>query len=579
MCGRVAAGCAGVSRGRPGCGADGRYVHQEILGRSSLLSQPRVRLAWAIVLARHPLLAARIQARSYTQTSFLHASPGSLDLALARADQQLTFLPGSATELVDAFLHGPRTLNADTSAVLVVRTLPGAGTERTYELLLCAAPYACTAAGLHAVMGELHALLRTRDLTRLLLHELAHPAPFPEALDAAPLSPLQLAVGAVLHAHDAAGPGGQVFPHGLGPARPPQPADGHGPLERVFDAETTARIHAACRRRGTEFGHVVVFLAAAAFTPQARARDCATPTRIELPTPYAYASPGAAGAAAEEVSNPVLVSQFAPLGVDAVWRRAAALTRREHERERERARARSPHHPTSVRRLAKFAAAARAGARDAVRAAQREDESNPGLGLVGFSMPHRPAPVPEGAEADVLGSEPGPSFAPVPAPSSTSTSTSTSAGLGTGVGDAGGSGGDADVRLRPPGRGGATATPLLGVQNLGALDALYAPDMDGLVDGLHVRRVAAGTRRSGVLLYCSEFAGRATLSVSADEGYAPALAPWWAELGRLVDAMFADPDPRPDEPPPALERAVAPGDGDGTAEPPAALERDAREEP
>lgn len=512
--------------------ADGRYVHQVILGRSSLLSQPRVRLAWAILLARHPLLAARIQARSYTQTSFLHASPTSIDLALARADQQLTYLPEVQTDLVDAFLHGPRTLNADTSAVLVVRTLPRDGErlrtgERIYELLLCAAPYASTPSGLHAVMAELHALLRTRDLTSLLLHELANPAPFPRALDTVPLTPLQLAVGTVLYAHDCAGPGGQAFPHNLGPSRSP-PADA---LEREFDQRTTERIHARCRERGTEFVHVLVYLAAAAFGSQAH--DRGTPTRIELPTPYtsplphgsptpSLSSDSSGVISEEEVSNPVLVSQFASPCAETIWQKAATLTKRERRQH------------TSLRQLAKFAAAARAKAQDCIRSAKREDENNPGLGLVGFTMPNRPAPVPEGSS---------------PTASTFPASIHADAGLGSS------SASWQEKRRR-------RASPLLGIQNLGSLDALYAPDIEGLVDGLQVRRMSTGKRRSGVLLYYFEFGGRVTLSVSADEGYE--LRRWWEELGGLIDDMFAPPV----EPPVRLERH------EGMAEPPALLEAD-----
>lgn len=516
--------------------ADLSYVHQVILGRSSLLSQPRVRLAWAILLARHPLLAARIQARSYTQTSFLHASPTSIDLALARADQQLTYLPECQTDLVDAFLHGPRTLNADTSAVLVVRTLPRDGErlrtgERIYELLLCAAPYASTPSGLHAVMAELHALLRTRDLTSLLLHELAHPAPFPTALDAAPLTSMQLAVGAVLYAHDCSGPGGQAFPHNLGPSR----HSSSEPLEREFDQRTSERIHARCREQGTEFVHVLVYLAAAAFGSQTY--DRGTPTRIELPTPYtsplpslsptpSLSSDSSSVISEEEVSNPVLVSQFAPRCAETIWRKAAALTKRE-KREH-----------TSLRQLAKFAAAAKAEVQDCIRSARREDESNPGLGLVGFSMPNRPAPVPECVEDG---------------------STSPTAGTfaSSGSMDACPSSSSASRQEKRRRR----ASPLLGIQNLGSLDALYAPDIEGLVDGLQVRRMSTGKRRSGVLLYYFEFGGRVTLSVSADEGYE--LRRWWDELGDLIDDLFAPPE----EPPTKLEWG-------GMVEPPDVLEAD-----
>lgn len=547
------------------CGtADNRYVHQVILGRSSLLSQPRVRLAWAIVLARHPLLAARIRARSYTQTSFLHCSPSSIDLALARADQQLTYLPECDEELVDAFLHGPRTLNADTSAVLVVRALPHAqpladgerlrSGERLYELLLCAAPYASTPSGLHAVMGELHALLRTRNLTALLLHELANPAPFPTALDASPLTKFQLAVGAVLYAHDSSGPGGQAFHHSPSPNRTPQV------FEREFDHRTTDRIHARCKQHGTEFVHVLVFLAAAAFAHQVSERQM--PTRIELPTPYtspipAPASPtpslsSSSSTSEEEVSNPVLIHQFTHRGQDNIWRKAAALTRREKREHK------------SYRRLSKFAAAAKAEVQECIRAAQREDENNSGLGLVGFTMPNRPAPVPEECFEESSGSD-------VSTPmdvqvemgfSSKDFSIHTSGTSGGAASRGAASSGDGSGSAATgKGKGRRRALPLLGIQNLGALDDLYAPDIEGLVDGLQVRRMATGKRRSGVLLYYFEFGGRITLSVSADVGYD--LDSWWEELGELVDEMFA----RPEEPPPVLER-------DWTGEPPAVLERD-----
>jgi hypothetical protein len=119
-----------------------------VRARPAQLSRARVRIAWALQLVRHPLLAATISMRGYDDVAFVHSAPTSVEDALAAADARMQYFgPGGATsvngsmpppattpatatlDIVDAYLNGPRTLGNDMLACLVVR----AGTRRETE--------------------------------------------------------------------------------------------------------------------------------------------------------------------------------------------------------------------------------------------------------------------------------------------------------------------------------------------------------------------------------------------------------------------------------------------------------------
>lgn len=98
-----------------------RYVHHGLRAHPAQLSHARVRLAWAVQLARHPLLASTISMRAYDDVAFVHSHPASVDDALAAADARMQYFTAGALDLVDAYLNGPRTLGNDMLACLVVR--------------------------------------------------------------------------------------------------------------------------------------------------------------------------------------------------------------------------------------------------------------------------------------------------------------------------------------------------------------------------------------------------------------------------------------------------------------------------
>lgn len=251
------------------------------------MSLERVDLAWALQLARHPLLASRVAVgkRGYSDVWFVYTPPTDVAMALEAAAGRLQYLDpkkGAAdVDLVDAYLNKGRTLSDDMLACLIVRR----GTRQVvavgpngptasdgddqmvdYEVMLCTTHYVGDGMALHTFMNQLYGLLggdlSDGELQTMLEAELLKHNEIPPPLeDRLGLSHFQTAVGHVAQrTADANLLGGQVLPALKGRER-----ETIVPTKAYTPEQTKAAL-ARCKAHGVTIAHVVFALCAVAWS-------------------------------------------------------------------------------------------------------------------------------------------------------------------------------------------------------------------------------------------------------------------------------------------------------------------------
>ncbi|KZT75031.1 hypothetical protein DAEQUDRAFT_720240 [Daedalea quercina L-15889] len=111
-------------------GVNDMYLHLAFDAPPQLLRHARVRLVWAILRLRHPLLSAKVVMHDYDDVRFVYDAPSGPEDALVKAEAALEFRSQTKDELVDSYLNGPRTLSNSRLSYLVV-CRPGLGTLPT----------------------------------------------------------------------------------------------------------------------------------------------------------------------------------------------------------------------------------------------------------------------------------------------------------------------------------------------------------------------------------------------------------------------------------------------------------------
>ncbi|KAG6329523.1 hypothetical protein ID866_9566 [Astraeus odoratus] len=117
-------------------GVNDMYLHLGFDAAEHLVERPRVRLVWAILRVRHPLLASTVAMHSYEDVRFVYTLPSSPQDVLDDADRNLEYSSVSKhgveyfppmfwflmafLELIDAYLNGERTLSNQRLSYLVV---------------------------------------------------------------------------------------------------------------------------------------------------------------------------------------------------------------------------------------------------------------------------------------------------------------------------------------------------------------------------------------------------------------------------------------------------------------------------
>ncbi|KAG6334541.1 hypothetical protein ID866_4557 [Astraeus odoratus] len=157
-----------------GNGVNDMYLHLGFNASEHLVQRPRIRLVWAILRIRHPLLASSVTMHSYDDVRFIYAPPSSPQDALANADRNLEYKSVTKDELIDAYLNGERTLSDERLSYLVVSTgtaplptppLTPRQAEATpvlstsHDLLICATHFLGDGMALHQFANDFFSLL------------------------------------------------------------------------------------------------------------------------------------------------------------------------------------------------------------------------------------------------------------------------------------------------------------------------------------------------------------------------------------------------------------------------------------
>ncbi|KAL1412681.1 hypothetical protein Q8F55_000428 [Vanrija albida] len=489
-------------------GVNDMYVHHNLRAAPDALSLQRVRLAWALGLHRHPLLASAVELRAYDDAVFAHAPPATLAQALEQGDQRLTFFEAAdgPPDLVNAYLNGVRTLSATMPAQLIIRRGTARGTDLSgawaheaddgldnAEVMLCTTHYVGDGMALHSFMNEFYGHLggeRTIDELQALLQaevdaavQAGSTALPPSLEDRIPLSRWQRAAGEVAQrSADARLLGGQVLPAVRGAQR-------HTIVPtRAYSREQTSRALATCKAHGVTIAHAVFALCAVAWGKYAGAGEATEPTMIYSALnlrPLMHLVPARTSASFFHLAvgyfNVVLPSLRPALPpADVVWLRALQTKRQTV------AAVKSP------LAGATFRATSSARAARSRHWARFDDEAaNPGLGL-GLRIKDRALPAPAGAEKR-----------------------------------------DEQARPPPPPPAGKA---LMGVSMLGNLDGVYKHDAFPRTK-LYSLTTGSRQRPGGLLLFAYTFAGKLFLSLGYDaNGFKPGVIDaFWADVLRLAE--------------------------------------------
>ncbi|KAK0481727.1 hypothetical protein IW261DRAFT_1550776 [Armillaria novae-zelandiae] len=160
-------------------GVNDMYLHLGFNAPTQYVRRSRVRLVWAILRVRHPLLASRVQVHDYDDIRFVYIAPASVEEALNDADRNLETRSAVKDELIDPYLNGPRTLSADRLSFLIISSvdegssLPsppstpipsttaphGTNASVNYDILICATHFLGDGMALHQFANDFFSLL------------------------------------------------------------------------------------------------------------------------------------------------------------------------------------------------------------------------------------------------------------------------------------------------------------------------------------------------------------------------------------------------------------------------------------
>ncbi|KAG2155563.1 hypothetical protein DEU56DRAFT_768027 [Suillus clintonianus] len=176
-------------------GVNDMYLHLGFVAPEHVVRRARVRMVWAILRIRHPLLASKVVMHDYDDVRFVFTPPQSVEDALVDADRNLEYRTSTKDELIDSYLNGDRTLSNDRVSYLVVSqggtSLPSPPlTPRStssfderespsynHDLMICAGHFLGDGMALHQFANDLFGLLGSdktiSDLEAQLKEELS----------------------------------------------------------------------------------------------------------------------------------------------------------------------------------------------------------------------------------------------------------------------------------------------------------------------------------------------------------------------------------------------------------------------
>ncbi|KAF7980912.1 hypothetical protein HWV62_36111 [Athelia sp. TMB] len=123
-----------------------------------LITRARLRVVWAILRARHPLLASKVVMRDYADVSFVYTRRNPMD-ELAEADASLVFHSTTGPDFLDSHLNGPRILSDDRLSQLAILIPPGGLAEQNYTVAFNATHFIGDGLSMHQLANEFFSLL------------------------------------------------------------------------------------------------------------------------------------------------------------------------------------------------------------------------------------------------------------------------------------------------------------------------------------------------------------------------------------------------------------------------------------
>lgn len=260
-----------------------RILHLGFKAPVHLMGKRRVALSWAILRARHPLLASSIKMHDYDDIRFVFASPASSEDSLRDANDSIRYL--GSIDILD-YLNGHRVLSDTRLSFLCLTHSPGSAlpsppvspSESTtelseahnYDIIIAATHYIGDGMSLHALSNDFFSLLGNESLTdndlmSLLQRELCdrwwgdRPQGLPPSLeDQLPRLPpstfRRLAARVDFHNSQRQQIGGHIFPK-----------RNHGPRSivirrNVVEEERTKKMLKTCKSHGVSISSALFAL-------------------------------------------------------------------------------------------------------------------------------------------------------------------------------------------------------------------------------------------------------------------------------------------------------------------------------
>ncbi|KAF9786669.1 hypothetical protein BJ322DRAFT_1004181 [Thelephora terrestris] len=162
-------------------GVNDMYLHLGFKAPTHLMERERVRVVWAILRQRHPLLAATVEMHDYDDVRFVDRPAASTEEAINSADANLEYRNQPQDQLIHSYLNGPRTLSNQRISYLVLSAVPTPPDSPDnepvgeFDLLICAAHFLGDGMALHQFAHDFFTLLGSQksvqDLEEILTKE------------------------------------------------------------------------------------------------------------------------------------------------------------------------------------------------------------------------------------------------------------------------------------------------------------------------------------------------------------------------------------------------------------------------
>ncbi|KZO95708.1 hypothetical protein CALVIDRAFT_482401 [Calocera viscosa TUFC12733] len=279
-------------------GVNDMYLCIDFTAPAALVTDERVRMVWAIIRTRHPLLGAevRMQEGEYDSASFRYSAARTAGEELERASENLRISVQTKDEVILDYLNGPRLLSKERPAYLlfardpatscaegslptpdasprldVLAHAPVQDETAEFHFCLCTTHYLGDGMALHKTANEFFALLggdsSEPELSELLEHEWTDryilpqreqnpiPQPLEAKLPSVPARPFAKHAARVDFDNlQRKAIGGHVIPR-----------QKHGPRRTTvptvpFSKDETKRVLKECKKNGVTISHVIFAL-------------------------------------------------------------------------------------------------------------------------------------------------------------------------------------------------------------------------------------------------------------------------------------------------------------------------------